>query len=119
MVSIQAIRAWEVLNSRGEPTVCCEVELSNGHRGLAYAPSGASKGKREAHECLDEDPSRFGGKGVLSAINHIEEIIAPKLCGQDAHDQQLMDSMMIELLRVLQCRDNLLSVILLRLSMHI
>ena len=95
--AIEDIRAREVLDSRGRPTVEAEVYLSGGAAGLAQVPSGASTGSFEAHELRDGDPNRYGGKGVLQAVKHVEEIIAPELSGYDALNQMFVDRTMIEL----------------------
>ena len=95
--AIEAIVAREILDSRGRPTVEAEVHLLNGAMGLAQVPSGASTGSFEAHELRDGDKSRYGGKGVLKAVQNAKEILAPKLLGVDALNQELVDQMMIEL----------------------
>ncbi|MCY7366906.1 MAG: phosphopyruvate hydratase [Chamaesiphon sp.] len=96
-MAITEIRAREILDSRGRPTVEAEVYLANGGFGLAQVPSGASTGSFEAHELRDDDPSRYGGKGVLKAVANIEDKIAPALEGMDAFDQMAIDQTMIEL----------------------
>jgi enolase len=96
-MAIAEIRAREILDSRGRPTVEAEVYLANGGFGLAQVPSGASTGSFEAHELRDEDPSRYGGKGVQKAVSNIEDKIAPVLEGMDAFDQMAIDRSMIEL----------------------
>ncbi len=96
-MAITEIRAREILDSRGRPTVEAEVYLANGGFGLAQVPSGASTGSFEAHELRDDDPSRYGGKGVLKAVANIEDKIAPALEGMDAFDQMAIDRTMIEL----------------------
>lgn len=96
-MAITEIRAREILDSRGRPTVEAEVYLANGGFGLAQVPSGASTGSFEAHELRDEDSSRYGGKGVLKAVANIEDKIAPALEGMDAFDQIGIDRSMIEL----------------------
>jgi enolase len=96
-MAITEIRAREILDSRGRPTVEAEVYLANGGFGLAQVPSGASTGSFEAHELRDDDPQRYGGKGVLNAVTNIEAKIAPELNGLDAFDQMAIDRMMIEL----------------------
>ncbi|MDJ0704953.1 MAG: phosphopyruvate hydratase [Leptolyngbyaceae cyanobacterium MO_188.B28] len=95
--AIEDIRAREVLDSRGRPTIEAEVYLTGGAAGLAQVPSGASTGSFEAHELRDEDPKRYSGKGVLKAVQNVEEIIAPELSGFDALNQTFMDRTMIEL----------------------
>ena len=96
-MAIAEIRAREILDSRGRPTVEAEVYLANGGFGLAQVPSGASTGSFEAHELRDDDPSRYGGKGVLKAVANIEDKIAPALAGMDGFDQMAIDRAMIEL----------------------
>jgi enolase len=96
-MAITEIRAREILDSRGRPTVEAEVYLANGGFGLAQVPSGASTGSFEAHELRDDDPNRYGGKGVLNAVTNIEAKIAPELNGMDAFDQMAIDLTMIEL----------------------
>lgn len=94
--AIEEIRAREILDSRGRPTVEAEVELANGALGLAQVPSGASTGTFEAHELRDGTPNRYGGKGVLEAVRNIKEKIAPKLLQVDALNQALVDRIMID-----------------------
>jgi enolase len=96
-MAIADIRAREILDSRGRPTVEAEVYLANGGFGLAQVPSGASTGSFEAHELRDDDASRYGGKGTLKAVGNIEDKIAPALEGMDAFDQIGIDRSMIEL----------------------
>ena len=93
---IDSILAREVLDSRGNPTVEAEVLLDGGAIGRAIVPSGASTGAYEAHE-LRDGGDRYMGKGVLKAVKHIEERIAPALCGLSAIDQTNIDKAMIEL----------------------
>lgn len=95
--AIDAIIAREILDSRGRPTVEAEVYLVNGAVGLAQVPSGASTGTFEAHELRDDDPSRYGGKGVLKAVQNIEEKIVDELLELNALDQVLIDRTMIQL----------------------
>ena len=95
--AIEAILAREILDSRGRPTVEAEVHLCNGVIGIAQVPSGASTGTFEAHELRDDDKSRYGGKGVLKAVQNVNETIAPKLSEMDALDQELLDRTMISL----------------------
>jgi enolase len=96
-MAIAEIRAREILDSRGRPTVEAEVYLANGGFGLAQVPSGASTGSFEAHELRDDDATRYGGKGVLKAVANIHDKIAPALEGMDAFDQIAIDRAMIEL----------------------
>ncbi len=91
------IKAREVLDSRGNPTVEAEVILEDGSFGRAIVPSGASTGTREACELRDGDKSRFLGKGVLKAVENVNTIIAEKVIGMDAFDQRELDKTLIEL----------------------
>ncbi|HEY9738163.1 MAG TPA: phosphopyruvate hydratase, partial [Trichocoleus sp.] len=95
--SIEDIQAREILDSRGRPTVEAEVYLSGGAVGTAQVPSGASTGTFEAHELRDEDPSRYGGKGVLKAVENVEQTLAPELMGLNALEQTIIDQAMIEI----------------------
>ncbi|MCC5626546.1 phosphopyruvate hydratase [Nostoc sp. CHAB 5715] len=95
--AIVAIAAREILDSRGRPTIEAEVHLANGVVGLAQVPSGASTGTFEAHELRDGDKSRYGGKGVLKAVQNVKEALAPQLLGLDALNQELLDRTMIAL----------------------
>lgn len=97
MTIIKDIKAREVLDSRGNPTVQADVILESGHIGTACAPSGASTGSREALELRDEDPSRYGGKGVLKAVKAANEDIKNILVGCEAAAQSSLDQAMIEL----------------------
>jgi enolase len=94
---IEQVQAREILDSRGNPTVEAEVVLADGEIGRAAVPSGASTGEHEAVELRDEDPKRYGGKGVLKAVENVNEIIAPALQGFDALDQAEVDRALIEL----------------------
>jgi enolase len=95
--TIDHIRAIEVLDSRGYPTVQATVTLSDGSQGTAIVPSGASTGANEAHELRDNDPNRFLGKGVLNAVKNVNLLIASVLKGHDAFDQNGIDQLMIDL----------------------
>ncbi|GAA5175257.1 MULTISPECIES: phosphopyruvate hydratase [Halomonadaceae] len=97
MSKIVEIRALEVLDSRGNPTVQAEVVLDDGARGVACAPSGASTGSREALELRDGDKSRYLGKGVLKAVAAANGPIRDKLLGLDARDQRALDNAMLAL----------------------
>ncbi|MGL5440662.1 MAG: phosphopyruvate hydratase [Filifactoraceae bacterium] len=97
MMFIQEVYAREILDSRGNPTVEVEVTLENGVMGRAAVPSGASTGEYEAVELRDNDKSRYLGKGVLTAVNNVNEIIAPELEGFNVFDQVGIDQMLIEL----------------------
>lgn len=95
-VPIEAIAAREILDSRGRPTIEAEVLLESGALGLAQVPSGASTGSFEAHELRDDDPQRYGGKGVLKAVRNVHEKIVPVLEGMNAFDQASIDLAMID-----------------------
>ena len=97
MSAINKIIAREVLDSRGNPTIEAEVYTESGAVGSAMVPSGASTGIREALELRDMDDSRFMGKGVLTAINNIKELIAPSLFGKEVSEQATIDQVMIDL----------------------
>ena len=97
MTAIKSIHAREILDSRGNPTLEAEMVLDSGAFGRAAVPSGASTGAREAIELRDGDPGRYGGKGVLKAVDNVNRIIAPALLGGDAGDQAALDGRMIEL----------------------
>ena len=97
MTIIEDILAREILDSRGNPTVEVEVGLSSGVIGRAAVPSGASTGVHEALELRDGDNERFGGKGVLAAVQHVNEDIADALLGWDATDQVGIDQLMLDL----------------------
>jgi enolase len=96
-MKITKIHAREILDSRGNPTLEAEVELEGGAHGRAAVPSGASTGEREAVELRDGDPGRYGGKGVLQAVEHVNTDIAAALQGFDAADQAGLDRRLIEL----------------------
>jgi enolase len=97
MSLIADIRAREILDSRGNPTVEVEVISQNGMIGRAAVPSGASTGKHEAMELRDGDKDRYLGKGVLKAVNHVNSVIAEQLRGFSVFEQQEIDSLMIEM----------------------
>jgi len=97
MSSIIDIRAREILDSRGNPTVEVEVLTEDGYMGRAAVPSGASTGKHEAVELRDDDDARFLGKGVLNACKHVEEVLAEELIGVDVFEQRYIDQLMIEI----------------------
>ena len=97
MTAIVDIKALEVLDSRGNPTVQAEVILESGVRASACAPSGASTGSREALELRDGDKSRYLGKGVLKAVDAVNTTIRAALMGMDAADQRALDNKMLEL----------------------
>jgi len=95
--TIESVFGREILDSRGNPTVEVEVELDGGARGRAAVPSGASTGEREAVELRDGDKKRYLGKGVLKAVKAVNNELAAELLGENALDQALVDSLMIEL----------------------
>jgi enolase len=97
MTQIENIHAREILDSRGNPTVEADVTLAGGAKGRAAVPSGASTGEHEAVELRDDDPKRYGGKGVLKAVHHVNDTIAGKLKGLDALDQAGIDRVLIDL----------------------
>src|SRR5215469_14722565 len=95
MAGIVSTTAREVLDSRGNPTVEVEVILNSGARGAAAVPSGASTGVHEAVELRDKDPRRYGGLGVLTAVRHVHDTLAPLLAGRDAADPRAIDEALI------------------------
>ncbi len=97
MSTIERVKAREILDSRGNPTLEVEVELSDGTMGRAAVPSGASTGKYEAVELRDGDSSRFGGRGVLKAVANVNEAIASAIIGMPATDQAAIDHKLIQL----------------------
>ena len=97
MTDILDVFAREIIDSRGNPTVEVEVTTSGGVVGRAAVPSGASTGKFEAVELRDGDKDRFGGKGVLTAVQNVNEIIANELEGIDVCEQKLIDELLIQL----------------------
>ncbi len=97
MTEIVAIHAREILDSRGNPTVEADVILTDGIRGRAAVPSGASTGEHEAVELRDGDKEHYLGKGVLQAVENVESVIAPELSGMDASNQKLIDATMLAL----------------------
>ena len=94
---ITNIKAREILDSRGNPTVEVDVTLENNMKARAAVPSGASTGEREALEMRDNDKNRFGGKGVLNAVKNVNERIKPVIVGMDVFDQYSIDTAMLEL----------------------
>ncbi|MGH8228708.1 MAG: phosphopyruvate hydratase [Steroidobacteraceae bacterium] len=94
---IRAIRALEILDSRGTPTLRVTVQLDDGTAGTSSVPSGASTGEHEAVELRDGDRARYGGKGVRKAVAHVTETIAPALVGLDPLEQAKIDRLMIEM----------------------
>ena len=97
MTEIIAVKAREILDSRGNPTLEADILLSNGSHGSAAVPSGASTGSLEACELRDNDSKRYLGKGVLKAVNNVNTRIAKKILGMNAADQREVDMAMIEL----------------------
>ena len=97
MASIESVKAREIIDSRGNPTIEVEVVLADGTTGVAAVPSGASTGKYEAVELRDGDKSRYGGLGVQEAIEHVNSEIASKISGMSALEQAAIDQQLIEL----------------------
>lgn len=97
MAKIKNIYASEILDSRGNPTIETTVELSDGASAKSSAPSGASVGTYESVELRDDDKGRFGGLGVLKAMNNVNNVLGPKLLGLEVFDQQRIDRVMIEM----------------------
>ena len=97
MTTITDISAYEILDSRGNPTIAVDIALSSGIRGSAAVPSGASTGAREALELRDHDPRRYGGLGVLQAVAHVNGPLRKALLGQNPASQEDIDHLMLEL----------------------
>ncbi|HCU88766.1 MAG TPA: phosphopyruvate hydratase, partial [Gammaproteobacteria bacterium] len=97
MSAIESIKALEIIDSRGNPTVWAEITTVTGAKASAAVPSGASTGEREAIELRDEDPARYGGKGVLRAVANINNEIADALNGFPVEEQAGIDQTMIDL----------------------
>ncbi|UCD20190.1 MAG: phosphopyruvate hydratase, partial [candidate division WOR-3 bacterium] len=97
MITIKNTHAREILDSRGNPTIEVDIELNNGTRGRAAVPSGASTGIHEALEMRDSDKKRYAGKGVLKAVNNVNEKIGPALIGLEITEQADIDRTMLEL----------------------
>jgi enolase len=97
MSKIKEVRAIEILDSRGNPTVSAEVELEDGSIGIGYVPSGASTGEYEAHEIHDNDEGRYDGKGVLKAVENVNTKIREAIVGMESDDLRIIDQKMIEL----------------------
>ena len=97
MSTIQSVHARQILDSRGNPTVEVDIRTENGYLGRAAVPSGASTGKHEAVELRDEDENVYVGKGVLKAVENVNDIIYPELIGLSVYDQNLIDKIMLEL----------------------
>ena len=96
-VAITNVHARQILDSRGNPTLECEVVLENGAAGRAAVPSGASTGEHEAVELRDGVKSRWLGKGVQKAVDNVNETIAPAVIGRDAFEQESLDAFLREL----------------------
>ena len=94
---IVSVKGYELMDSRGNPTVGARVVLNDGSEGFALSPSGASTGIFEAHEMRDADPGRYNGKGVLNAASAVEREIEPALISLGCADQRAADRLMIEL----------------------
>ena len=92
---IRSVHAWEILDSRGRPTVAAACELEDGTRAQAHAPSGASTGRHEAVELRDGDPARYAGLGVRQAVTNVNTVLAAEVTGLDALDQAAVDQRMI------------------------
>src|SRR3989344_9484031 len=97
MSLIESCDAIEILDSRGNPTLQVSVRTQDGHAGTASVPSGASTGEHEAVELRDHDPKRYGGKGVLKAVAHVNGPLHEHLKGRSVFEQQAIDRSMIEL----------------------
>ena len=97
MSIIESVHARQILDSRGNPTIEVDVTTENGFIGRAGVPSGASTGENEAVELRDGDKSKYLGKGVLKAVENVNDIIAPEIVGYSAFDQKLIDQVMIDL----------------------
>ena len=97
MLTIKSVKGIQVLDSRGNPTVCAQVTLSDGSAGVGIAPSGACTGAYEAYELRDGDDLYYGGKGVTKAVDNINTIIAKRLIEIENPSQKIVDYTMIEL----------------------
>src|SRR5271157_477600 len=97
MITIKELRARQVLDSRGRPTVEVDAIASTGAIGRAIVPSGASTGCHEAHELRDAESPRYGGLGVIQAVNNVTSVIAPAVIGMELDDQLTLDSKLLEL----------------------
>ena len=97
MSTIQSVHARQILDSRGNPTIEVDIRTENGFLGRAAVPSGASTGVHEAVELRDDDKSVYGGKGVLKAVQNVNDLIYPELIGMSVYEQNLIDKIMIEL----------------------
>lgn len=97
MAKISSVKAREILDSRGNPTVEVEVQLDSQVVGRAAVPSGASTGTREAIELRDGDPARFHGKGVQTVVENVRSVIAPEIVGLDPLEQRKIDRLLLDL----------------------
>ena len=97
MPAVEAVHAREILDSRGNPTIEVDVYLEDGSFGRAAVPSGASTGEHEALELRDGDPKRFGGKGVLKAVDNVISVIGPAVVGEEALEQRAIDALLLDL----------------------
>ena len=95
-MKISSVKAQEILDSRGNPTIECVTTLEDGSQGWAGVPSGASTGKYEAVELRDGDVKRYAGLGVLKAVLNVNDFLSKVVIGLDASDQKLLDASMIE-----------------------
>jgi enolase len=95
--AVASLDAFEILDSRGWPTLRVVAELQSGDRGVASVPSGASTGRHEAIELRDQDLRRYQGKGVLTAASNVRTRMQPHLKGRDAINQELIDRVLVEL----------------------
>ena len=95
-LKIKSVKALEVLDSRGNPTVQVKVTTENGFVGVAMVPSGASTGSFEAVELRDNDKSRYMGKGCLNAVNNVNTLVEPELIGMNVYDQKAIDNKLIQ-----------------------
>src|ERR1043165_1378287 len=96
-LAIEYIHGRQILDSRGNPTVEVDVVLEDGTLGRAAVPSGASTGEHEAVELRDDDKKKYVGKSVYKAVDNVNTKIAPELIGLDPHDQQAIDTLMLDL----------------------
>ncbi|MEQ9304592.1 MAG: phosphopyruvate hydratase, partial [Marinoscillum sp.] len=97
MSIIESVHARQILDSRGNPTIEVDVITENGFLGRAAVPSGASTGEHEAVELRDGDKSKYLGKGVLKAVQNVNELIAPEVVGISCFEQKMIDEIMIDL----------------------
>jgi len=97
MTTIESVRAREILDSRGQPTVEATVVVAGGAAGWAAVPSGASTGAHEAVELRDGDARRYAGKGVLRAVGNVNDVLGPGLRGLDVGDQTAIDARLVAL----------------------